>query len=223
MKQHSSIKAPANTKPEILIHGERNTVESDPSSAPNATIDIIGNDNLVQIHTRARLGDVRIILRGDRHRLFIASDVHMQAGLLRLIHGGCLLALGARTTIVEAEMICFEVGTKIVIGKDCLISKGVHAWTGDAHSVVDAETGKRLNYGRDIQIADQVWIGYQALLLKGATIGRGSILGARSVLGSEVPPLSLAAGNPARIIKSNVTWKPDVFYEPGVNPKVHTA
>ncbi|WP_169433107.1 acyltransferase [Maridesulfovibrio zosterae] len=119
-------------------------------------------------------------------------------------------------------MICFEVGTKIIIGEDCLISSGMHAWTGDAHSVVDVETGKRLNYGRDIKIANNVWIGFQALLLKGAVMGRGSILGARAVLCGEVPPFSLAAGNPARTIKSNVTWKTDVFYEPGINSMVHT-
>ncbi|NDV23700.1 acyltransferase [Desulfovibrio sp. JC022] len=144
----------------------------------------------------------------------------MNAGVLRLIHGGGLIAIGARTTIIEAELISFEVGTKLVIGEDCLISEGVRAWTGDAHSIVDAETGKRINYGRDITVANHVWIGLEALLLKGATVGRDSILGVRTVLSKEIPPQSLAAGNPAKVIKNNVTWTPDVFYEKGCNPLV---
>jgi len=204
----------------ISICGDRNTLEYERSSISQANIDIIGNDNIIKIHPRARLGSVRIHMRGDHHRLFVGSDVQMNEGLLRLIHGGGLIAIGARTTIIEAELISFEVGTKIVVGEDCLISCGVRIWTGDAHSIVDAETGKRINYGQDITVGNHVWIGYEAMLLKGATMGRDSILGARAVLSKKISPQCLAAGNPAKMIKSNVTWTPDVFYEKGGNPLV---
>ncbi|WP_320008574.1 acyltransferase [Maridesulfovibrio sp.] len=204
----------------IKICGDRNLFECEDSVFSQAGLDIIGNDNIVKIHPSAKLGAVNIVLRGDHHRVFVGRDVQMQSGLLRLIHGGGLIAIGARTVIVNADLISFEVGTKIVIGEDCLVSYGVQAWTGDAHSLVDATTGKRLNYGRDITIANNVWIGYQALLLKGSAVGRGSVVGARAVLNKEVPPQSLAAGNPAKIIKDNVTWSPDVFYEKDANPLV---
>ncbi len=216
----SSVQMPNSSNDNINICGDRNSLEYESPSISRASIDIIGNDNTIKIHPSARLGSVKIVLRGDHHRLFIGSDVRMDAGLLRLIHGGGLIAIGARTVIVDAELISSEVGTKLVIGEDCLISDRVHAWTGDAHSIVDAKTGKRLNYGRDITIANHVWIGYEAVLLKGATIGRDSIIGARTVLSKELPPQSLAAGNPAKVIKNNVTWTPDVFYEEGINPLV---
>ncbi|ACS79571.1 acyltransferase [Maridesulfovibrio salexigens] len=204
----------------INILGDRNSLEYESSSISNASIDIIGNDNVIKIHPSAQLGSVKIVLRGDRHRLFVGRNVKISAGLLRLIHGAGLIAIGAGTTIVEAEIISFEVGTKIIIGEDCLISYGVHAWTGDAHSIVDATTGKRINHGRDITIGNHVWIGYEAVLLKGATIGHDSILGARTVLSKKIPPQCLAAGNPAKIIKKNVTWDPEVFYEKDSNPLV---
>ncbi len=204
----------------ISIHGDGNSLEYEKSNQSDASIDIIGNDNTIKIHPSAQLGSVKIVLRGDHHRVFVGRDAQINAGILRLIHGGGLIAIGARTVIVEAELISFEVGTKLVIGEDCLISYGVHAWTGDAHSIVDAETGKRINPGKDITIANKVWIGYESVLLKGAKVGHGSILGARTVLSKEIPPQSLAVGNPAKVVKSNVTWTPEVFYEKGSNPLV---
>jgi acetyltransferase-like isoleucine patch superfamily enzyme len=52
-----------------------------------------------------------------------------------------------------------------------------------------------------IQIGNNVWIGFDACILPGVTIGDGSIVGARSVVAQDVPPCSVVAGNPARIIR----------------------
>jgi acetyltransferase-like isoleucine patch superfamily enzyme len=54
---------------------------------------------------------------------------------------------------------------------------------------------------RPIFIDDNCWIGQNAVVLKGVTIGRESIIGANSVVTHDVPAHSVAAGNPARVIK----------------------
>ncbi|EHM02236.1 bacterial transferase hexapeptide repeat protein [Acetobacteraceae bacterium AT-5844] len=59
-------------------------------------------------------------------------------------------------------------------------------------------------------IGDHVWIGDDALVLKGVTIGQASIIGARSVVTKDVPPNSVAVGTPARIIRRNVTWEHNI-------------
>jgi len=55
--------------------------------------------------------------------------------------------------------------------------------------------------GRPIRIGANVWIGFDVCLLPGVTIGEGSIVGARSVVVDDVPPYSIAAGNPARVVR----------------------
>jgi acetyltransferase-like isoleucine patch superfamily enzyme len=55
---------------------------------------------------------------------------------------------------------------------------------------------------KPIRIERNVWIGFDACVLPGVTIGEGSIVGARSVVATDVPPFTIVAGNPARIIRS---------------------
>ncbi len=50
-------------------------------------------------------------------------------------------------------------------------------------------------------IGNDVWIGYEALVLSGVHIGDGAVIGARAVVTKDVPPYAVAVGNPARIIK----------------------
>ena len=55
---------------------------------------------------------------------------------------------------------------------------------------------------RPVRIADNVWIGFDACVLPGVTIGEGAIVGARSVVTTDVPPYTIVAGNPARVIRT---------------------
>lgn len=53
-----------------------------------------------------------------------------------------------------------------------------------------------------INICDHAWIGFDAVILKGVTIGEGAIVGARSVIARDVAPWTVVAGNPARFIRN---------------------
>jgi acetyltransferase-like isoleucine patch superfamily enzyme len=53
-----------------------------------------------------------------------------------------------------------------------------------------------------VVIEDDVWIGFNAIILKGVRIGRGSIVGAGAVVTRTMPAFSLIAGNPAKVIRA---------------------
>lgn len=61
-------------------------------------------------------------------------------------------------------------------------------------------------------VEDDVWIGYNSIVLGGVTIGRGSVIAAGSVVTKDVPPCEIWGGNPARKIKDRFTCEEDKLY-----------
>lgn len=86
----------------------------------------------------------------------------------------------------------------IDIGNDVFIGPKVNLITINH----DADPDNRsATYGRRIVIEDKVWIGINSTILPGVRIGYGSIVGAGSVVTKDVEPMTVVAGNPARVIK----------------------
>ena len=70
----------------------------------------------------------------------------------------------------------------------------------DQHDYVD---WRRLPPSKPVTLEDEVWIGDRVIILKGATIGKKSVIGARSVVTRDIPPYSIAVGNPARVLRQS--------------------
>lgn len=93
---------------------------------------------------------------------------------------------------------------KVYIGKDVLIASNVLI-TDENHGM-DPEGSPYIEQpllNSEVTIGDGVWIGEQCCILPGAKIGKKSIIGANSVVNKEIPAYCIAAGNPAKVIK---TW-----------------
>lgn len=86
----------------------------------------------------------------------------------------------------------------ITLGENVLVGPKVNIIT--INHDPDPEN-RSATYGRPIVIEDKVWIGINATILPGVKIGYGAIIGANSVVTKDVPPMTVVAGNPARIIK----------------------
>ena len=69
-------------------------------------------------------------------------------------------------------------------------------WGLEGKNVADAWDNKG-----DIALGSDVWIGYEAVILAGVTIGDGAIIGARAVVTRDVPPYAIVGGVPARLIR----------------------
>jgi acetyltransferase-like isoleucine patch superfamily enzyme len=97
----------------------------------------------------------------------------------------------------------------IEIGKNVSISQGVSLVTGD-HDVYDPLVRARF---RKITIENDVFIGFNAIILGGVTLGRGSVVAAGSVVTKNVPDLTIVGGIPAKSIGQRPDdIKRDVIY-----------
>jgi acetyltransferase-like isoleucine patch superfamily enzyme len=88
---------------------------------------------------------------------------------------------------------------EIIIGDNSMIASGAYITDSDWHDIYNrvAPMGKTA----PIRIEDNVWVGDSAIICKGVTIGENSIIGAGAVVVESVPPNTIAAGNPAKIVK----------------------
>lgn len=105
----------------------------------------------------------------------------------------------------------------IIVGDYGTIANDVDIRTSDSHGLIDLR-GRRLNPPGDAILGDHAWLARGATVMKGLTIGADSIVGASSILTRDVPPNSLAVGNPARVVKSGVTWILDLNDLADVDP-----
>src|SRR5205814_6617289 len=152
----------------------------------------------------------RSIRRVAGNTLSIGEDSIVHADISFEETGG-KIQIGDRTFIGRSHLICYR---SLVIGDDVIMSWGVTIVDHDSHSI---DWTRRENdvreWGRGrkvwdhvahapVTIADKVWIGFNVSVLKGVTIEEGAVIGACSVVTRDIPPYSLAVGNPARVIRT---------------------
>ncbi len=196
----------------IAIQGDGNHVRVGPGSSVSAGIDIVGNENTVIIGSRTRLlGDVPLEIQGDGNSLRVGDRCY-GALVARFTSSGAGLEVGDGTTF-QSVLMSLDEPKRITLGKDCLLAGAIWITVTDMHSIVDLDSGKRINSAKDVVIGDHVWLTMNVTVLKGARIGSGSIIGTGSVVAGEIPANSVAAGVPARVQRTNVTWKRDLIRE----------
>jgi acetyltransferase-like isoleucine patch superfamily enzyme len=109
-----------------------------------------------------------------------------------------------------------EIGDKTVMGQECTISAYQRVRIGNEcviadramfidfdHGMVEVERPIRLQgiYKRDVEVGNNVWIGYGACILRGVSVGDNSVIGTNSVVTKDVPANAVVGGIPARIIR----------------------
>ncbi|MBI4762506.1 MAG: acyltransferase [Chloroflexota bacterium] len=112
---------------------------------------------------------------------------------------GAILQIGHNFAMTGGSIVAAE---KIVIGDNVTVGANTVIMDTDFHSL-EAEARRaevKPVKTAPVTVEDDVFIGMNCLILKGVTLGRGSVIGAGSVVTKDVPPHTIAAGNPARVI-----------------------
>jgi maltose O-acetyltransferase len=132
---------------------------------------------------------------------------------------GELFGRGGDTAWVEPPFFCdyganIELGERVFFNFNCVILDvcpvriGGFTLFGPAVQIytamhpMDAALRRRQEYGKPVEIGDDVWVGGGALILPGVRIGARAVIGAGSVVTRDVPDDVFAAGNPCRVIRA---------------------
>ncbi len=167
-------------------------------------------DNTAKINSKGRVyiglkenikskQETRIFL-GSNAKLDIEGEFSIGSGTDIRIFDNAELELGSGYFNGFAQIIC---GKKIKIGKNVAIARDVIIRDTDAHQILREDYKMK----KEVKIEDNVWIGTRAIIMKGVTIGEGAVVAAGAVVTKDVPPHTIVAGVPARVIKENVVWK----------------
>jgi acetyltransferase-like isoleucine patch superfamily enzyme len=138
-----------------------------------------------------RVDDTQLVL-GDY--VFLFDDVR-----LGLRAPGAVIAIGDETYLSPRSEVSSM--ASVTIGRRCAIGPEVVVRDNDEHWLA----GRPMS--APVTIGDDVWICARAMILKGVAIGDGAVVGAGAVVTSDVPPRSLVAGVPAKVIREEVSWK----------------
>jgi acetyltransferase-like isoleucine patch superfamily enzyme len=170
---------------------------------------LLAEDSTIGPGTRA---PAKLVVRqpaGCSVRIGSGSQI---GGSLVLEAAGAAIVIGDRTHVGGGSLI--DAAERIEIGNDVLISFEVVIMDHDSHAlefekrrddVADWLAGKKdwTHVPRcQVRIADKAWIGVRAMILKGVSLGEGCVVAAGAVVTKDVPPWTLVAGVPARVVRS---------------------
>jgi acetyltransferase-like isoleucine patch superfamily enzyme len=194
-------------KTTISNNGFNNKIQANHAIMINCTINIVGNNCEIRIQEDTLIENASFLLNGDNQIIEIGSSCRFRNTSFWLEDGNNLVSIGDHTTIEGAHIAATEIGGKITIGKDCMLSYDIDIRNGDSHPILTVEGKQRINYPADVIIGDKVWIGAHSSILKGVTIGSHCIIGTNTLVTSDFHNNQLIVGIPAKVIREGVCWE----------------
>jgi len=176
-----------------LIHKIRNRIKIDKRTQ-------------LEIDKNVKLVGCKIIIRGDNNRLIIEDGVKIHRSTIEIMGNNCLVKIGKNSMIGDnCYLMTKEECVELIIGEECGLSRNIKIMTSDGHPIF--QDGERINKAQNIVIDKSVWIADNVTILKGVNVGSEVVIGIGSVVTKSIPHNSVVVGNPARVVKENITWK----------------
>jgi acetyltransferase-like isoleucine patch superfamily enzyme len=154
-----------------------------------------------------RLGLDGLAFIGPKVTLQIGRDARVELGRWSWLGEGTkirchegVVSIGAKTVLgQECTISAYQ---RVSIGRECVVADRAMFIDFD-HGTVEVERPIRLQgiYKRDVQVGNNVWIGYGACILRGVTIGDNAVIGTLSVVTKDVPANAVVGGVPAKVLR----------------------
>ena len=158
----------------------------------------------LDIAKSAKIAGCDISIRGENNRLEVEEGATLRKSQIEILGNNCSISIGKNCIIGHGCYISAKEGKKVVIKADCMLSRNVKLMTSDGHPIFQNE--RVINKGADIVIEEHVWLADNVTVLKGVNIGKNSVAGINSTVTKDIEKGSIVAGNPAKVVKTDVTW-----------------
>lgn len=188
----------------IAITGIGNTYTSGSKLHDKFFVSISGKNNSISIGKDCYLSNTEIFVTGDNNQIVIEDKVRFYGPCQIKLQGNATLIIRENAGIRGVEFTVID--GKVEIGKLCMFSYNIVVRNTDSHKVIDAETGVITNPSRDVVLGEHVWVCQNSSILKGCKIGDNSIVAFGAVATKGCEAGSILAGNPAKVVKTGITW-----------------
>ena len=148
--------------------------------------------------------NVELVMGTDGHSesvgsIILGSDVILRSGCVISADGGTV-SIGDRTYLGPHSVLLggregIAIGSDVMFGPQCLVVASNHGFSPEEPFVGQSLTSS------GVTIADNVWVGGHTTIVDGVSVGSGSVVAAGAVVTRDVPPTTLVAGVPARVLR----------------------
>jgi acetyltransferase-like isoleucine patch superfamily enzyme len=170
----------------------------------------IGNSGVFSYGRVVSVGECSRVDVAAGGRIEISDDVHISRSVHLASGAGHELKVGAHTTIQDDCRIYGDVtiGQRCILAPNIFISSGTHVFDAFPHLPIQEQERIASDDAKPVKLYDDCWLGINTVISRGVTIGRGCVIGANAVVTRDLPPYSVAAGNPARAIRQRLEFFP---------------
>lgn len=173
----------------------------------NSSIICNGRENQIEIYNKLMHSEIKI--EGNNNLLLFEEGGAISHSNILIRANNARVEIGRDSDLLSVCMICQGEKNYIEIGNDCLFSRDVDIWNSDTHTIFDSE-GNIINYSSPVKIGNHVWVGKHVRILKNVTIEDNSVIGMNSLVTKDIPANSIAAGSPAKIVKTGISWSKEM-------------
>lgn len=170
-------------------------------------IKINGNNNTIIIGEQCIFSNSTILIGNNNVNIKIDKKNKVMNTKIRCCYGNDQNFIVGESNIIQGNFYLDETSS-FLLGNNNFFSQEIKVWCSDGHSIIDHNTKKIINKPLlPVVIKNHCWIGYGAFITKNVQLPNNTIVGLASVVTEKFfEEYTVIAGNPAKIIKRNVTW-----------------